>query len=141
MRTIAFNHDELLLLSEMAQRGLSVKPQREHRRGIALLALLANELKASRQDDYLSDCGGSSDAAEVETAYRRGYQHGAYLALDALKHGVPFDAVHRWATQTLHTWRFKIHGKRLRGLPSERPPQPAVAARSGNAAKPSGGTR
>lgn len=49
---------------------------------------------------------GSSVAAEVEAAYRRGYQQGASIAVEAIQDGAKPRDVLRWANLTLHRWRY-----------------------------------
>jgi hypothetical protein len=49
---------------------------------------------------------GSKVPVEVEAAYRRGYQQGAYLAVDAIRRGCSLSDLKHWVEITLHRWRY-----------------------------------
>lgn len=80
-----------------------------------------------RYSEAVEDCviSGERAVAEVEAAYRRGYQQGAYIAVASIREGHPVEAIYRWATETLHRWRYRGQPWRKgRLVKPVRPPEP-----------------
>lgn len=42
-----------------------------------------------------------------ELSYRRGYEHGAYDVLQAMRDGADFHEIARWLDVDIHPWRVK----------------------------------
>lgn len=47
--------------------------------------------------------------AACESAFRRGFQHGATGAVCAMREGYSVDDVDKWATDDLYRWRYEQH--------------------------------
>jgi hypothetical protein len=77
--------------------------------------------------EHVLDCvlpGEKQDAA-IEAAYRRGFQQGAFLAVDAARRGCSLADLKHWAAITLHRWRCRgspwCVGSQIKPI---RPPDP-----------------
>jgi len=55
--------------------------------------------------DPMPDCPDDEALAEVEKAYRRGFQQGAAIALGAVENGARMSALLDWACGALFRWR------------------------------------
>lgn len=119
MRTLSLSHAELSFIIALVRKGAG-----EHPAGSQILAMLEHELSASTPDDWVPDYGRREPRVkEVELAYRRGYHQGAYVAIDAIRRGVPPADVKKWAINDLFDWRASARGLPLRVTKAEDPPQ------------------